>query len=212
MSISIQFTKEVFGLLHARLGLLGFERRKPGVLTIKMPNDVIGWIGLNKAIHAQKGLLEINPVLGVRNQQIERFVADLTGEKFDEVVPATLAGNIGYLMPSEKYRPYMFPEDGPPEKPAEDLVNGVREYGLPFINRHTDMAALVEGLRTCRFAVPFMADYRIPSALFLLGRTTEAGEYVRVKLAEAGERQDPAALRYRMFAAKFTERARIKLA
>jgi len=210
MNISVDFIKDVFQLLHTRLAALGFEKRKPGIFTIKVSDEVVGWIGLNKATHGQKGFLEINPVVGVRNQRIEKLVSDLLGEKFDEVIPATLAGNIGYMMPSDKYRSYTFSQDAPVETIAEELVNGFREYGLPFIRSHTETTALVEGLRTCRFAVRFMADYRIPSGLFLLGRMDDAAAYLNAKLAEIADRSDPAALRYKVFVVKLAERAENK--
>lgn len=212
MNISVDFTKDVFRHLHTCLVSLGFEKRKPGILTIKMSDEVVGWIGLNKATRGQKDFLEINPVVGVRNQRIEKLVADLLGEKFDEVIPATLAGNIGYMMPSDKYRPYIFSKDASVETVAEELVNSLREYGLPFIRSHTEMTDLVDGLRTCRFAIRFMADYRIPSGLFLLGQMDDAGAFLKAKLAEIGNHQDPAALRYKVFAAKLGERVGNKTA
>jgi hypothetical protein len=67
------------------------------------------------------------------------------------------------------------------------------------------MAALVKGLHTCRFAIRFMADYRIPAGLFLLGQLDEAEAYLKAKLADLGDRRDPAALRYKAFAATFAE-------
>jgi hypothetical protein len=47
----------------------------------------------------------------VRNQQIERLLAELLNEPFDELIPPTLAGNIGYLSPADRYVPFLFTED-----------------------------------------------------------------------------------------------------
>lgn len=91
MSISIESIKDEFRILHAGLAQLGFDKRKPGIMTIKKSNDVYGWIGLNTATRGKKGYFEINPVVGIRNQKIEKLVADLLGERFNEVVPPTLA-------------------------------------------------------------------------------------------------------------------------
>jgi hypothetical protein len=110
------------------------------------------------------------------------------------------------MMPSDQYRPYIFSQDGPVETVADELVKDIREYGLPFICRHAETTVLVDSLRTCRFAVPFMADYRIPAGLFLLGQTDDPGAYLKAKLAEIENRRDPAAMRYKAFAAKFVER------
>ncbi len=193
--------------MHERLATLGFKKRKLGIATIEMTDDVIGSVGLNTATQGQQGSLEVSPVVGVRNQRIEKLVADLLGEKFDEVIPVTLAGNIGYMMPSDKYCPYIFRQDAPVERVAEELVRGIREYGLPFIRSYVEMAALVEGLRTCRFSVRFMADYRIPSGLFLLSRMDDTGAHLKAQLAGMEDLHDPAAVRYKVFAARLAERA-----
>jgi len=206
MNISIKFIKEVFQILHNRLAMLDFEKRKSGILTIKITDDVIGWIGLNKATRGQRGFLEINPVLGVRNQQIEKLVAELTREKFDEFVPPTLSGNIGYMTPANKFRPYLFSENGTVEPIVEELVNDVCEYGLPFIRAHSDMVALVEGMCECRFAVKFMVAYRIPVSFFLLGRMDAASDCLNAELVKLGDQKDPATLRFKAFAADLAKR------
>jgi len=207
MSISAEFTKNIFSILRTHLASLGFKERKPGIMTYQMPDGVIGWIGLNKATRGQKELLEINPVVGVRNQQIEKLVSELLDEHFDEVVPATLAGNIGYLMPAAKYRPFIFSQHAPIEPIASELAQDIREYGLPFIRKHVELGVLVESLRTCRFAVRFMADYRIPCGLLLLGRIDEAEAYLQEKTRAMNTQHDPAAVRYKAFASKFLQRA-----
>jgi hypothetical protein len=205
MNVSPGFIKSVFRATYSHLAVLGFEKQKPGLLTIRITEDVLGWLGLNKAVRGQAGGLEINPVVGVRSQPVEKLVADLSGTPFDKFVPATLAGNIGYMMPANKYRPYNFSTSTPLETVVKELVDDLRRYGLPFIRNHTEMVALVKGLHTSRFAIRFMADYRIPAGLFLLGQLDEAEAYLKAKLADLGDRRDPAALRYKVFAATFAE-------
>ncbi len=199
------FTKNVFRTICTNLTVLGFEQQKPGLFVLRITEDTLGWLGLNKAVRGQAGVLEINPVVGVRSQHIEKLVAELSGEPFDESVPATLAGNIGYLTPANKYRPYNLSENSAAETVAHELVAEVSQYGLPFIRNHTEMAALVKGLRSFRFAIHFLADYRIPVGLSLLDQLGEAEAYVKAKLAELAGQQDPAALRYKAFAGKFLE-------
>ena len=93
--VSIDFVKNVFRLLRADLASLGFEKRTRGILTITVSSDVLGWLGLNIATRGQKDFIEINPVIGVRNQRIEKLIADILGERFDEVIPPTLTKSIG---------------------------------------------------------------------------------------------------------------------
>jgi hypothetical protein len=155
--VSSSFIKSVFRTICTNLAVLGFAQQKPGLLVVRINDDILGWLGLNKAVRGQVGVLEINPVVGVRSRPIEKLVAELSGEPFDELVPATLAGNIGYMTPANKYRPYNFSETSPPDTVADELVDDVSQYGLPFIRNHTEMAALVKGLRSSRFAIQFMA-------------------------------------------------------
>jgi len=203
MSKLVSFSKEVEQFLHSRLASLGFEKRTSGIMTIRISEEVLGWIGLNKATGGSKDDVEVNPVVGVRNQRIETLVADLLEKKFDKVIPPTLAGHIGYMKPSNKYAPYFFSRDASLEPPAQALIGDVRDYGIPFIQTHSDVVALIEGLRTCRFAIDYMAEYRIPAGLFLLGLTEEAQAALDAALKKTGDRQDPAALRFRFFAANF---------
>lgn len=203
MNKPVNFSKEVEQFLHSRLASLGFEKRKFGIMTIRISDDVLGWIGLNSATGGMKDAVEVNPVVGVRNQKIETLVAEIVGEKADKVIPATLAGHIGYMKPANKYAPYFFYRDTSLEPPAQALIVDVRDYGIPFIQAHSDVAVLVEGLRTYRFAIDYMAEYRIPAGLFLLGLMEEAQAALDAALKKTGDRQDPAALRFRFFAANF---------
>lgn len=186
-------------MVVARLSVLGFSKRKPGVLTLKMSADTVGWIGLNTANRNQPGLLELNLVIGIRNQRIERLVADLLHERFDEVIPPTLARHIGYLMPSHEYQPYVFLKGGNVEETISNLVRDVREFGLPFINLHADLAYLVSKLGSRDFGADFMAAYRIPAGLFLLGQMDDASRFITTELEKVEGRGDAASMRFRSF-------------
>src|ERR1035441_5051 len=197
----VSFSKEVDKFLHIRLASLGFEKRKMGIMTIKISDDFLGWIGFNKATRGLIGAVEVNPVVGVRNQRIEELVAELMERKVDKVIPATLAGNIGYMMPANKYTHFFFSRDASLEPAAQVLVQDVRDYGLPFIREHSEMSALGQGLRTSRFAIDYLADYRIPVALFLLNKMDEVEANLDATLKKTGDRQDAAASQYKLFAA-----------
>jgi hypothetical protein len=200
------FTKSVIASVQQELGTLGFEKRKAGILALKVQADVLGTVGLNTATGRGAGVLEINPVVGIRNQQIERLVAELSGDAFDEVIPPTLAGNVGYLSPENRYLPFLFTVDGGVEDIARQLCDAVRMHGLSFIKKMTNLATLVDAMQTVRFGIPFVTEYRIPVGLLLLGDHSKAKGFLTSKLAEIGTRGDPAAVRYKNFAAKLSER------
>lgn len=133
-------------------------------------------------------------------------VAELVDEPFDEVNPATIAGNVGYMSPADHYTPFLFMEGTAIGKVAEELRSTVATYGLPFMKKNADLATLVETMQTARFGIPFVIEYRIPVGLFLLGDRVGVGSFIAAKLEEIGARNDPAALRYKNFAAKLSQR------
>jgi hypothetical protein len=200
MPISKDFTKVVLREVEQGLADVGFERRRPRIVVRNCGADVLGTVGLNVAIQRGGGILEVNPVVGVRHQQIERLVATLTGDAFDEVVPPTLAGNVGYLSPQNRYVAFLFSETAEIEQVASQLCDAVATHGIAFIEKMTGVAELVHAMQTVRFGIPFVTDYRIPVGLALLGQHEEAQRFLARKIVELGTRSDPEAVRFRGFA------------
>jgi len=201
-----QLTKTVLGLVQERLVSLGFRKKKHGILATAVAEDVIGLIGLNMATSGRgPGILEINPVIGVRNQRVERLVAKLVGEPFDEVSPFSAGANVGYLSPQQKYWPFIFAETAPLDGPANQLIGAIQTYGLPFIMSNVSLPSLLETMRSNRSAIQFVAVYRIPVALHLLGRSMEADVFLNEEIAKLGAGSDPAADRFRCFAGRLRD-------
>ena len=73
------------------------HKRAKDVFTRELTSKVIGWIGLNRAFRKKDQVLEINPVVGVRNQALEKLLAALLNEEFHPFVPPTISINLGYL-------------------------------------------------------------------------------------------------------------------
>jgi len=203
MATHKEFYKKVLSQVQERIISLGFRKRKHA-FSLSVSEDVVGFLGLNQATGGRgPGVLEINPVVGVRNQRVERLVAELVGEPFDDLIPASAAANVGYLSPYSKYLPFIFTDGFPIDGPADQLVEAVRTYGLPFIHFNVPLHALVETMQSTRFAIQVVAVYRIPVALHLLGRNGEADSFVNNELVKLGPRTDPAAERFRTFANRF---------
>jgi hypothetical protein len=206
MMTSISITKTAFSLLQDRLARIGFEKRKPGLFSSPISDDVIGWIGLNKATRGRSDALDVNPVVGIRNQRIERLVAELAGDAFDVLIPPTIAGNVGYLSPGGRYKSFTFTDSIENEEIADQLCKTVSKYGLPFMKKTADLRALVEVMQTLRFGMAEQLSYRLPVGFCLLAETERAKAFIAAKLSEIGTRADPAALRYKTFAARLSER------
>ena len=88
--------EELVAELAPRLALLGFRKRAGELFTCVLADDVLGWPGFKRGHRA--GVVEINPVLGVRHQIVERQVAEAVGEKFHQYIPPTISTPLGYLM------------------------------------------------------------------------------------------------------------------
>src|SRR5437667_1439010 len=119
-----ELVSNVDELTDAKLSKTGWKRRKSGVFTVDLNGEVVGWLGLNTAYY--RNGVAINPVIGVRDQKLERLVAESLDMKPHQYLPATFGTNVGYLTPQKKYAAWSFQEG----KDCEDLV--------------TQMAAIVE--------------------------------------------------------------------
>lgn len=198
--------KNVFALLEEGLESLGF-RKKKARFTLLVSEDVLGRVGLNKATTGRgRGVVEINPVIGVHNLRVGRLVAELVREEFDESGLWLAQANVGYLSPASEYVPYLFVEGTSPDRLADQLVDAVKTYGLPFIHSNVPLPTLLETMRSARFGSPFSRDYGIPVALYLLDRNSEAEAFLSDELAKIGARTDPAAQRFQGFASRLRER------
>lgn len=190
---------------EAGLGRLGFRRRAQGVVTLEVAEDVLGWLGMNRAI--RNGILEVNPVVGVRHQRVERLLAELTGVRFHPWSPPTLSSHLGYQMPQRAYVPWMVRavEDGPGVAAA--MAAAVQDYGLPFIRANTSLAALATGVVEGS-GMPEQLSYRLPVVWHLLGDDARAEAALAQQLELLGEADDPAARDFRAFAEALRRRLR----
>lgn len=193
-------------VIEGRLAALGFRKREQSIFSLAVSENVLGLLGLNTAGGRGQGVLEINPVVGVRNQRVEKLVAELLGETFDEVNPFSAGANIGYLSPKSKYWPFLFNEGTPTEGIVGELVEAIQMWGLPFIRSNVSLEALLATMSTNRFAIRPQAIYRIPAALYLLGRSAEAVASLQDELVKLGAATDPGAKRFQRFANNLMER------
>ena len=73
------------------------------------------------------------------------------------------------------------------------------------MKRVSDLGALVEAMQTLRFGIADQLSYRIPVGLWLLGDTEQASAFLASKVADCFNRSDPAAERYKAFAAALSD-------
>ena len=201
MGASKELIAAVEGEADRLLEDLGFTRRR-NVHTKEVAPDVLGWIGLNRAVRRGDDQLLVNPVIGVRHQGLEREVARLLGERFHPYLPPTISAPLSQLT-----RPgdHLFKEGRRKklDRQVQRMIDTLAAQALPFFDRHSSLEALIAALRSGQFSIPDEAMYRLPVALALDGRHGEAGENVRQSLADLGHRDDAAARRFRSFADAF---------
>jgi hypothetical protein len=115
---------------------------------------------------------------------------------------ATLAISVGYLTPEENYLEWIF------DPTNVELTNGeiakvgraIEEYGLPFMQGHTDMGSIIAELESKRYTVNDLRRYRLPAAYLLAGRRDDALSFIEKELEAMRGRSDAAALAYLNFA------------
>lgn len=184
---------------------LGFKKRAGGVFTMELAPGVIAWVGLNRASqHRAPGEVEINPVVGVRFQEVERVVAECRGEKFHSYQPPTICTSLGYLMPEKKYESWVFSSRDSDEV-ATDMANAIAMYGVPFMRLGVDLAELRRRLDG-RLGFEHQIAYRRPIAALLAGDIGRAAELLDEALEALGVRTDLAATDFRKFAESLRSR------
>lgn len=185
----------------ALLAKMGFKNRAGDVFTLDLAPGVLGWLGLNRGTqHHGPGEVEINPVLGVRFQEVERLVAQCRGEKFHAYLPSTISSPLGYLMPEKKYMAWLF-TPGRCEEVAIDMANAIANHGVP-LRSVVDLAELRRRLQD-RFGFEHQLAYRPPVAAvaaFLAQDVGQARAQPDDALAAIGARTDLAAADFSRFA------------
>jgi hypothetical protein len=160
---------------------------------------VLGWLGLNTATeHQPTGSVEVNPVVGVRHQTVERMVAEIRGQAFHPYVPPTVCTSIGYVMPERSYTAWEIGDGS--SSAVDDMVRAVEHDGLAYMRRLRDLPTLCQAAEEGRATAP---EYQLPVIRVLLGRRKRALDGLAEDVHHLGDRQDPAAHLLRAFAAAF---------
>jgi len=193
-------------VVREELAGVGFKKWVVDIFTRKINSAVLGWLGLNRATKGRPGVLEINPVVGVRHQPTERLLAELREEKFHAYVPPTLSVHLGYLMPERKYTPWLFPEGEDPAKQARCMIQAVSDFGVPFMEENATLKSMVTTIEASGFGIPEQQHFRLPVMYYLMEQKDRSEEYIENRLRELCERDDLAAHHYRSFAEAIHQR------
>ena len=200
--------KRVFAAAHTRFGQLGLQKRKAGLFTWAVREDVLGSLGLNTATYGGSIVVDVNPVVAITHLGIEGLVAELDPPKlpkykFPKYLPATYCAPLGYLTPENTFRQWTFWADAAcakagGEKWVEwedlfgDMLGAFQQYGMPFVDEHASLPALRRIMATGRHGHPGVRPYRLPVACFLLGDVAGARAALEDELARRRDHLDKA--------------------
>ena len=197
---SKELIREVMQIIQRKLVDNGFKKRSGPILTLDLSAEFLGWLGLNRAVQRGDGSLAINPVIGVRYQRLERVYSDLMDEKFHTYIPPTLSVNIGYLMPENSYKTWLFNEKTENQRIVDDMVAAIDKYGISFMDSMSNEDAILEALKVSDYSMPESRKFRLPLINYMHGDIERTREELTRTLEEVNKREDMAAQYYRKFA------------
>ncbi len=181
---------------------LGFTKRRHR-FSIEINQDVVGTVGLNRAVRRRDRVVEINPVVGVLHLPLACRLAEIGGEpKVSRYsAPPTISRHIGYLTPRHKYTPWLFSEKADADGIARHMAEVIHDHGLPFLRQHQKLIDFYDSMVHRRFggsAERFA--YYLPVAALMLGMPGKSSEHIKRYLSNIRGRHDISAENYRKFA------------
>jgi hypothetical protein len=197
-----QVVNQIAAVIEQGLAVAAPELRKRGlVYTFPLGEGMTGWIGLNVAVGRSDEQIGVNPVIGVRSEQIEGLLKQLGGEVRGRLA-VTISTAVGYLMPEKRFLEWLFDQSPSSDHASEAkrIALAIEIYGIPFMRGTASLEALIDNLEHLRFSFKESAMYRLPVAYLLVNKLDSAVSYVNDQLRAMAGRQDGAALRYAEFA------------
>ncbi len=178
-------TKEIKTRIWDLLEEDGFVRKgQVGVADID--GSTFGLTGLVSTTRRAQKTVELNPVVGVHHKEVMDMLAAICTWFPSAKWSATVVRNVGYFSPDKTYIVYKFPLGHPIDKTAADVIDAIRNYGIPWINSHLDLSALAGAVET--YCSIDNSAYRLPAIFYLQGEKEKAlacTEKYRAKLEHA---------------------------
>lgn len=198
-----------FVALFGSLRDLGFHRHASRIHTLDVASEKLGWLGLNAASRTRPpGEIMLHPVVGVRDQVIERNVAEGRGEPFHHYLPPTVSVPLRSLRPTGTAREWILGRgQGSDTAVVDDLTDCLVRYAMPYYAQQSQPREMVATLEAM-WANWQDAAYRWPIALWMVGEPRAAAEALDQVVASLGRRDDYAAREMREYAVRV--RARFK--
>jgi hypothetical protein len=190
------FNASLVPLLEAE----GFKKRSGEIFTRQFAEGFIGWVGFNRARYQDS--FELNPVVGVRCQEVEKLLSIILKAKPHSYIPPTVSISIGYLMPDPQFRTWRIRENNLTGLDV-DIVAAIVQHAVPFMTSACTLQDVERLLDTPKFTIAEYAAYRRPLVKWLLGDHDGARCACAAYLLEIDARRDLAAENFRQFTRDF---------
>lgn len=182
VTMKITFLKQAKLLVRNRLEQIGFVASQR-LMRRPMINSMVGTIGRNDRTTRNAVDWEVNPVIGVYSIDLGDLKAELTATSDPYSVPH-ISTPLGYLMPEKTFRMWHFEDGIDNEAVADDMIESIRQYGVPWMEAHASLDAMCAALRTGQYGWPSQIDFSLPVCLLLLDRVDEALRTARQNMAK----------------------------
>ncbi|MEP3891743.1 MAG: hypothetical protein ABJN69_14895 [Hellea sp.] len=168
------FVDSVLKACDEALKLKSFETPRNGTRFIRLDENFLGWVGLNKGNYADN--LQINPFIGIHCIPIMRLNSHLAAEKYKQGVSASYAIHMGEIAP--KLRQFIFSSSTDLHDEAERLANEIATHALPWMKAHASYEILIPLFES---KLEMLGGYpeRYVSALYYSGKIEKAKNFVQ---------------------------------
>lgn len=151
----------------------GFESPRSRTRFIRLDDDFLGWVGLNRGNYSD--YLQLNPFIGIHCIPIMRLISELEGEKYKEGDSATYAIHMGEIAPD--IRQFIFTENTNIEAEAERLADEIVIHAVPWMKNRASYNALIP-LVESRIEMLGIWPQSYALALYLSGQKEVAKNFV----------------------------------
>jgi hypothetical protein len=189
---------EIMATIESHCAKLGFQRRASVYFTRSLNADTIGVLAF---VPNKDEQILVVPSVAVRYQPLERFVAELTGDKFHPYLSGTLACPLGHVPPLQELLWFYFAADEDPTPKLRKMFGIVEQTAIPWMEQHQDLDSFIEDLQSgYRFTNRDSLRLRLPAAYYLRRDFDRARSLVLQGLNEVGHKDGPGPDKYRAFA------------
>jgi hypothetical protein len=198
--IRSSFLRTLLTEIRAQLQAAGFSYRGRSWYEKPLGSGATAIVTLAPNTHRGDQAVYINPSLGIRHEQLEQLLAQLSRTEPGKFTPATIGTSLGYATPARKHIMYSFTPGDEFSDKVKGLVQAISKDGLTWMQKNQSIDAIYDGLAAFRFADRDAARFRIPLVHYLRGDYESACVSARRGLEDIGNNQDLYSQRYRQLA------------